>query len=271
MNYVDSCRVPLFDIEKVPVPRVLLGHNPFIGYSYFSEARAAEYREKFQKREAIKGLVAKSVENGVPGIFISCAPHGHPLPTSNLIKAVEEASRETGVEVLVISNMTDPKNDLERLARLNLRIAVIHGSVVDRMQAEDSFEGLAGMLGTIRDAGVVPGVVMHRCDNVDPLLNGSFDIGLYVSPFNLLGWCMAPSRDSFVQILGRLPKPHIAINPLAMGRIPPKEGCEWVFSHGIVNGCAIGIGSEHEMNEDYGILKGIFEESGKQSTRLALS
>jgi len=262
MNYVDSCQVPLFKIEKIPVPRVLLGHNPFIGYSYLSEARASEYREKFKKREAIKDLIIESVANGVPGVFISCAPEGHPLPTINLIKAIEEASKETSVDVFVISNMTDPRNDLERLAGLNLRIAVIHGSIIDKMQVENSFEGLGEMLDTIRDAGVVPGVVMHRCDNVNPLINSYLDIGLYVSPFNLLGWQMAPNRDAFIELIERLQKPYFAIKPLAMARIPPREGFEWVFDHKKVQGCAIGISSEYEMKEDYEILKGIFKGSG---------
>jgi len=259
MNYADACQVPLFKIEKILVPRVLLGHNPLIGYSYLSDARAAEYREKFKKREVIKDLIIKSVENGVPGVFISCAPEGHPLPTMNLIKAIEEASKETGVDIFVISNMTDPKNDLERLAGLNLKIAVIHGSIVDKMQVENSFEGLKEMLDTIRASGVVPGVVIHRCDNVNPLINGSLDIGLYVSPFNLLGWHMIPNRNSFEELLDRLPKPYFAIKPLAMARIPPKEGFKWVFSHEKVQGCVIGISSEYEMKEDYEILKGIFK------------
>jgi len=260
MNYKGACRVPLFDVEDIPVPRVLLGHNPFIGYSYLSEARALEYRERFKDMEAIRNLVTKSIEAGVPAAFISCDPHGSPLPSGNLIKAIEEASRETDVEALVISNMTDPSKDLARLANLNLKIAVIHGSIIDNMQVKNSFEGLEEMLNTIRDAGVVPGVVMHRCDNVQPLVEGKLDIGLYVSPFNMLGYEMTPSRESFVDLLERLPKPYLCIKPLAMGRIPPKEGLGWVFSHKKVQGCALGISSEHEMKEDYDILKGIFGE-----------
>ena len=260
MNYKGACRVPLFDVEDIPVPRVLLGHNPFIGYSYLSEARALEYRERFKDMEAIRNLVTKSIEAGVPAAFISCDPHGSPLPSGNLIKAIEEASRETDVEALVISNMTDPSKDLARLANLNLKIAVIHGSIIDNMQVKNSFEGLEEMLNTIRDAGVVPGVVMHRCDNVQPLVEGKLDIGLYVSPFNMLGYEMTPSRESFVDLLERLPKPYLCIKPLAMGRLPPKEGLGWVFSHKKVQGCALGISSEHEMKEDYDILKGIFGE-----------
>lgn len=260
MDYKGSCRVPLFKVEEIAVPRVILGHNPFIGYSYLSDARAAEYRERFKRVKVIKDLVTKSIENGVPAAFISCEPHSSPLPSMNLIKAIEDASRETGVDALVISNMTDPKNDLGRLANLNLKIAVIHGAIVDRMQVENSFNGLEEMLNTIRDAGVVPGVVMHRCDNVKPLIDGKLDIGVYVSPFNMLGYEMTPSRGSFVDLLDRLPKPYFCIKPLAMGRIPPKEGFEWVFSHKKVQGCAIGISSEYEMKEDYDILKGIFGE-----------
>jgi hypothetical protein len=260
MDYVRACQVPLSQVEGVKVPRILLGHNPLIGYSYLSDARATEYKEKFQRREVIRDLMIKSVGNGVPAVFISCEPIHSPLPTANLIKAIEETSRETGVDVFVISNMTDPKNDLERLAGLNLRIAVIHGSIVDRMQAENSFKGLGEMLSTIRDAGVVPGIVMHRCDNVGPLLGGELDIGLYVSPFNALGYEMTPTRESFVELLGRLPKPYFAIKPLAMGRIPPRDGFGWVFGHEKVQGCAIGISSEHEMKEDYDILKGIFKD-----------
>ncbi|MGQ9515304.1 MAG: hypothetical protein ACUVTL_09725 [Thermoproteota archaeon] len=260
LDCVKACQVPLFQVEGASVPKVVLGHNPFIGYSYLSDARAGEYREKFQRRDIIRDLVIKSVENGVPATFISCEPLHSPLPTANLIMAIEEASRETGVDIFVISNMTDPKNDIERIANLNLRIGVIHGGIIDRMQVENSFEGLEDMLNVIRDAGVIPGVVMHRCDNVEPLLKERLNISLYVSPFDLLGWEMTPSRDSFIKLLDHLPKPYFAIKPLAMGRINPKEGFEWVFKHEKVCGCAIGISSEYEMREDYDLLKTILRK-----------
>ncbi|HID90416.1 TPA: hypothetical protein EYP44_00465 [Candidatus Bathyarchaeota archaeon] len=241
------------------IPRVLLGHNPFIGYSYLSEARAKEYRRRFSATGAIRELIAKSVHMGVPGVFISSEPSGTPLPTDGVIKAVEEASSETGVDIFVMSNMTGPEGDLERLSGVNLRVGVVHGSIIDAMLEGRGLSGLDEMLATIRDAGVVPGIVTHTCVNLSSLIADEHDIQIFVSPFNKLGWNMRPNIGSFLSALPTLTKPFFAIKPLAMGRISPEEGFRWVFEHDYVKGCAVGIATGYEMEEDYRILKAILE------------
>jgi hypothetical protein len=41
---------PTVMIEDRAFSRVILGHNPFLGYSYYSEALSAHYAEKFSNQ-----------------------------------------------------------------------------------------------------------------------------------------------------------------------------------------------------------------------------
>ncbi len=62
---------PTFDIEGRKFTRLLLGHNPFLGGSYMSEARSRFYRETFCDPAAIERIIRKSIELGVRGMVTS--------------------------------------------------------------------------------------------------------------------------------------------------------------------------------------------------------
>jgi len=39
--------IPSFEVEGRTFTRLILGHNPFLGFSYISQARSIEYQERF--------------------------------------------------------------------------------------------------------------------------------------------------------------------------------------------------------------------------------
>jgi len=257
MSYLRACTVPTFRLENVEVPRILLGHNPFLGFSYLSDARAREYKERFSEVDSIVKVISKSVELGVPAIFISAE-----LPlTDNLIKAVRKASDITGVDILVMSNLTDIERGIERLSGLNLKVAVLHGGLTDRLwsKKEQRFENLQEHLQLIRSYNVIPGIVSHSPgEHFPPLIKKPYDIQVFVSPFNMLGWMVNPTPERAIQAISSLDKPFVAIKPLAMGRISPKIALEWVLSKPYVSGCVIGASTVYELEEDYAIVREIF-------------
>jgi len=256
MSYLRACTVPTFRLENVEIPRILLGHNPFLGFSYLSNARAREYKERFSEVDSIVKVISKSVELGVPGIFISAEPK----LTDNVIKAVRKASDTTGVDILVVSNITDIEGDMERLSGLNLKVAVLHGGLTDRLWSkEQRFENLQEHLQLIRSYNVIPGIVSHSPGKHFPaLIKKPYDIQVFVSPLNMLGWMVNPTPEGAIQAISSLDKPFVAIKPLAMGRISPKTALEWVLSKPYVSGCVIGASTVYELEEDYAIVREIF-------------
>jgi hypothetical protein len=59
---------PTFDIEGRVFSRLILGHNPFLGGSYMSQARSRVYRETFADDAAIERIIVRSIELAANGL-----------------------------------------------------------------------------------------------------------------------------------------------------------------------------------------------------------
>ena len=57
--------IPTFQVEDRSFTRLILGHNPFLGFSYISRARAQEYEERFRTSEPIRDILMAAVGAGV--------------------------------------------------------------------------------------------------------------------------------------------------------------------------------------------------------------
>ena len=117
-DYADVYRshdLPLFEVEGVVVPRLLIGHNPLWGGSYFSKARKKEYEQRFSSVENVVDVIRHAVEQGVAGIFISCEEFA-----ANVIEGVRIVQERTETRMFVVSNVSDVAN-LERLSSIRDR------------------------------------------------------------------------------------------------------------------------------------------------------
>ena len=98
----DSYAFPTFDIEDRTFSKLILGHNPFLGGSYMSQARSRVYKERFNEPMAMERIIVKSIEMGVRGMMASI---GNEF-TELLKKALFGAADKTGVllpTIMIIS------------------------------------------------------------------------------------------------------------------------------------------------------------------------
>ncbi|MFQ6095338.1 MAG: hypothetical protein ACE5NN_04265, partial [Candidatus Bathyarchaeia archaeon] len=100
-DYVTACRFPLQKIGDVPVPRLILGHLPFIGESYQGPEKNREYKARFSDIKNTVRILRRAVEKY--GLTVTAAGV---MPNNKLInlffKAVKETERVTNTEIAVI-------------------------------------------------------------------------------------------------------------------------------------------------------------------------
>jgi len=252
----DSSVFPTFDIEGRTFSKLILGHNPFLGGSYMSQARSRVYKERFNEPKAMERIIVKSIEMGVRGMMASTGDGF----TKLLKKALFGAADKTGVllpTIMIVSRGFE--DQLEAYRELNCQVMLVHGQITDALyiKAERTMQQeFAEILKRIRDEGFVPAMSTHNAGEVLPSAE-SFDAAAVNTPINKIMWRMCPCEEMVLNAIRQTPKKVIAMKPLAMGRIAPQEGMAYVCRLPQVDGIVVGIGHEYEAEETFGAARDI--------------
>lgn len=244
--------LPTFQVEDRSFSRLLLGHNPFLGYSYISRARAQEYEERFRTFEPIRDILVAAVGAGVRSMMLST---GH-ARCDLIAQAIESAQEQTGVGMsnLVIVN-PDFRDHLDFLRRVDCQVCLVHGQNTDSFfwRSERTFRPeFAELVAAIRDEGFVPGMSTHNGGETVPVAE-EFDVSVINTPVNKIAWRMCPCVEQVLGAVRQSSKKIIAMKPLAMGRIAPEEGMQYIATVPGVDGVVVGIGTPAEAEETFGL------------------
>ena len=244
--------LPTFDVEDRTFSRLILGHNPFLGFSYISRARSIEYQERFAGFEPIRDILVTAIGMGVRSMMLSTG-HERSEPVARAIQAAQE---QTGVRMtnLVIIG-PDFRDHLDFLRRVECNVCLIHGQRTDsyfqRSQGTFSTE-FSDLTAAIRAEGFVPGMSSHNGGETVPLAE-KYDVAVVNTPVNKIAWRMCPCVEQVLATVRACTKKVIAMKPLAMGRVAPAEGMEYIFGVPGVDGVCVGIGTPAEAEETFGL------------------
>ena len=252
---------PTFDIEDRTFSKLILGHNPFLGGSYMSQARSRVYQETFTDSKAMERIIVKSIEMGVRGMMASIRDGF----TELLKKALFDAADKTGIllpTIMIISRGFEDQVEVYR--ELNCQVMLVHGQITDALyiKAERTMQPeFAEMLKRIRDEDFVPAMSTHNAGEVLPAAE-SFDAAAVNTPINKIMWRMCPCEEMVLNAIQKTKKKVIAMKPLAMGRIAPQEGMAYICRLPNVDGIVVGIGHEYEAEETFGAAQDILGSVG---------
>jgi hypothetical protein len=240
-------------IKDREMPRTLLGTSPFIGATQFGHRSRLYQLDLYDKPENILKILKKSHELGITGIQL--------VPYEPVIKALNWAMDEGYNFNIVGTVRQDCENeDIELLAQLEASTMLIHGATTDGL----NYDFLAEKLENISQTGAVAGLATHRPFNTTrSLLESSildlFDI--YMIPVNKLGYLMdtdafiAKERAEFRDLVNKLDKTIIAKKTMAVGILTPGDAFDFLKTLDYVDLMAVGIASEAEAEETFGLLK----------------
>ena len=240
-------------INDREIPRTLLGTSPFIGATQFGHRSRLYQLDLYDKPENILKTLKKSHELGITGIQL--------VPYEPVVKALNWAMDE-GYNFNIIGTVRqDCENeDIELLAQLEAEAMLIHGATTDGL----NYDFLAEKLETISQTGAAAGLATHRPFNTTrSLLESSildlFDI--YMVPVNKLGYLMdtdafiAKERAEFRDLINKLNKTIIAKKTMAVGILTPSDAFDFLKTLDYVDLMTVGIASEAEAEETFGLLK----------------
>lgn len=246
--------IPMVDIEGVKVPKLLIGINSLLGWSHTSLGRDKWIRRYYTARR-VANVFERCIELGVHGVLGPVWPR--------LIKAIRIAEKQTGQRMVFVSTtIGDPKDtekQLEMLKDLYSPVCCLHGGWTDNWPVQNGrLVGFEKCLQMIRDAGLVPGVACHNGERLRMVDEGDYDVSVFATPVNKLGFYMSPTAKSILDLVRRTKKKVIAIKPLASGRFDEgkiPEWLEWVLSQKGVSAICVGFMSREEAEEDIAYVR----------------
>ena len=249
-------KFPSITIEGVEVPKVLIGINSLLGWSHTSRGRD-EWIRRYFTTELIAEVFTAAVNLGVTGVLGPVNP--------KLLDSIKLTQDITGEKITFVATTIGAKEETKEQVKIlkdfGAPFCCLHGGWTDNWEVEDGhFVDLEDYLKRIRDAGLIPGSATHNGERLKMMDEGGYDISVFVTPVNKMGFYMNPSQNVALDAVNNCSKPVIAIKPLASGRFDEgriKEWLQWVFNVEGVDSMVIGFMSPEEATEDITAAKEI--------------
>jgi len=243
--------------------KVLCGTNPFYGHSHFSVARNAEYLARFDD-QGIERTIRECIRRGVNTVESSANRR-----IVSILSTLRDGSPQPIhlVGTTRIDETSDMKSHQQKLSFLienRAAICVVHSQYVDRSREAGSIEGLAPLIEKIHEAGLLAGVSTHRVRTIELCETQRYGIDTYMFPLNMSGFAYHgydgnESVQERVDVVRGVSKPFILIKALGAGRIPPKEGLQFLAENAKPNDLiSLGLASEQEIDESLGLIEAMF-------------
>ncbi|MGQ9732339.1 MAG: hypothetical protein ACUVX8_13855 [Candidatus Zipacnadales bacterium] len=246
--------------------RLIIGANPFGGFSHQSPQRDAEMIAYYTP-ERIRETWARAAAAGINTMITN-------NETPHVLEAVEPYLAEGGALqwIAQVSNSRYPSMAaaVDRSVKIGCKALYFHGGLVDRLYADRDAASLREWVAHARSYGIPIGVAGHAPEThywVDSLDLVDFHVVCF---FNC-GSLHAGKGHKFrladlmpaAECVRRLAKPCIAYKIMAAGRIDPQMAFEYAFENikptDVVN---VGIhrGDKDDMvEEDVAIVRALLE------------
>ena len=250
-------------IGNLVFSKVICGANPFYGHSHFSEARDAEYSGRFDD-EMIERTIQRCVSLGINAVESSANERIISILSRLRDRSPEPIHFVGSTRIDEASEIKSHQKKLALLVEKRAEVCVIHAQYVDRPRKGDSIGGLARLVDTIHDAGLLAGISTHRVETVELCESQGYGIDTYLFPLNLSGFVYPGYKGTEtvqerVDVVRGTPKPFVLIKTLGAGRIPPDEGLQFIAENAKPEDVvSIGFGTEDEVSESVELVEKLF-------------
>lgn len=167
--------LPKVRLGKFEVTRLIIGENPFYGYSHFNRILDQAMREWYTP-ERVCEVLHRAEQNG-----INTWEFTHATRSLSDLKRFQEEGGKLQWILLSSREMEKDPELIPQMARLKPIAIVHHGGVTDSRFRAGQSNAVREFLKRVRDAGVMAGMSTHNPDNVRRVEEENWDIDLYMT------------------------------------------------------------------------------------------
>jgi hypothetical protein len=240
--------LPTVRLGTLEVSRLILGSNPFWGYSHKS-AQLDEEMKRYHTDERIIQILEEAADCGLTAVASPPEDRWRKLWT----RYAESGGR---LKIWISQCHGKPEQMLEEIDRsvtAGAKAIFIQGARVEEQFGRGNFDRLRTWIEHIKEAGLPAGAAAHWPEIHPELERRKFPTDFYYQ-------CMynvsktddySPAeREKAVATITRLDKPVIAYKILGAGRLSAGEGFEFAFNHiQRKDGVCVGIYAQNAIDQ----------------------
>lgn len=225
-------------LGNVPISRLIIGGNPFSGFSHQGRERDLEMK-RYYTAERIKQTLRRAEELGV-NTHLGRADH-------HVMRMLLEYWDEGGTIQWIAQTCPEIGSMLRGVQNAingGAKACFIHGGEMDFRLAQNRLDEVPEAIAKIKEAGMPAGVAGHN-PQVFLWAEEHLDVDFYMCSYynsahrdqgaeHISGraeWFLPEDRDTMVQVIQKLSKPVIHYKVLAAGRNDPAEAFAYVARH----------------------------------------
>lgn len=245
--------VPRVEFCGLEVSRLIIGGNPFSGFSHQSSARDQEMMDYYSVAR-IKETLARAEAAGLNTSVMRSDEHIHRL----LREYYNEGGRIQWIaQVPGSTEALTFDRDVRRAVAVGAKAAYLHGGLLDRCYAERNADCLAKMVEQMHAGGVPVGTAGHSPDAHLWAHELELPLDFHVVCFYNCGSLHDGHGDKFkpedpppaVAAIRQIDKPCIGYKIMAAGRVEPREAFEYAFGN-IKPGDVVNVGMYRGDRDD---------------------
>jgi hypothetical protein len=265
--------VGYIQIGHLKVSRLILGSNPFSGYSH-QTAKMDDEMKHYYSVARVKAVIKQAEELGVN---TQCAR------VDNHISRLFMEYWDEGGKIQWIAQTTPERGDMRGAADAIARGAAgcyIHGGTMDHAYANKKLDVVPPVIEKIKETGLIAGVASHNPEVIewaDRNLDVDFYMCCYYNSANrdkraelasgMPEWFHPKDRDRMTATIQSLSKPALHYKVLAAARNDPKDAFAYVARRlRPQDAVVVGIYNRRKpdmLKEDVELLEACLKAEGK--------
>jgi hypothetical protein len=220
------------------VSKLIVGGNPFSGFSHQGSARDMEMK-RYYTTERIKQTLREAERAGI-NTHLGRADH-------HVMRFLMEYWDEGGTLQWIAQTCPEigtPERGAQNAIHGGAKACFVHGGWMDFLLAQGRLDEVEPAIAMIRDAGMPAGIAGHN-PQVFRWAEEHLDVDFYMCSYynaahrderaehvsGMPEWFIPEDRDEMTRLIGQLSKPVIHYKVLAAGRTPAPEAFAFVAQH----------------------------------------
>jgi hypothetical protein len=244
----EAVSLPKIRLGTLEVSRLILGSNPFWGYSHKSAQLDEEMRRHYTD-ERIMQILDEAAECGLTAL---ASP-----PDERWVNIWARYLEKRGRLKTWISqchgNPEQMPEEIDRSIKAGAKAVFIQGLRVEEQFGLGNFDVIRSWIERIKEAGLPAGAAAHWPEVHPELERRKFPTDFYYQCFYNVSKSndySAAEREIAMATIRGLEKPVIAYKILAAGRLPASEGFEYALSHiARKDGVCVGIYAQKAIDQ----------------------
>ncbi len=214
----ESAAMPTITLGKLTVSRLILGSNPFFGFSHGNPQASGKVMRAYYTPERVMAVMDAAAERGITAVWTPCYDRWIRL---------WDAYRKKGGKLKVW--IGQPDNYKHMIDHINAcaahggRAVCIQGVCIDRALSQGKVDLVRSWLERIKELGLPAGMATHKPTThllaEEKSLPADFYHQCLYQPENYSDAC----RRKALATVAKLDKPVVAYKVLAAGRLAPRQ------------------------------------------------